>query len=369
MPLPTSGPARHVSVARHPIRTQPRRNSSSAGPWFGLILLAVAGSAASGLWFMKTRAALPPPAPEAANVPTPPAVVEPAAATPSAVSEEMVRQAVAEAPLLAPEAARALLVETVRRGRLADDALGVALFVAGIGFQDLDRATLAELSELFSRCWNSRSAADQKRIQAYMRYARAGEALSPEAIAAGRALFVESIRVLPAESQRRLTSLFTRAVTTGIAHQLQAEERARLAALSPFPAAETQTPTPGSDTSGPATAYRRRGSAAAAIGPAAVVDGSSGEPRGADADEPSRDASAGRGESYWRSRAQGARSAVAAAEKRVRELEEKAARGGPLVPGPFPEACQAVAPSRGRHPAGTVLGPRSGNAPRCAVRL
>jgi hypothetical protein len=57
--------------------------------------------------------------------------------------------------------------------------------------------------------------------------------------------------------------------------------------------------------------------------------------------EPARASDAAANESYWRSRASQARSRVAAAESRVRELEGKAARGGPLAPGPLPPACQA----------------------------
>lgn len=41
----------------------------------------------------------------------------------------------------------------------------------------------------------------------------------------------------------------------------------------------------------------------------------------------------------------------------MRDLEEKARRGGPVVPGPLPAACQASAPTRGGRESGTVLGP------------
>jgi hypothetical protein len=157
-------------------------------------------------------------------------------------SPESAQQAIAEAPLLNPESALALLTEMARRGQEPGHALDSALFVASAGFAELDRATLGELGEAFARSWSARSTSEQARIQAYMRHAREGEPLSPEGIAEGRALFAEGVRSLPAGSQERLRTLFGNAVAAGIAHQQQAEERARVAALTPLPSAETPPP-------------------------------------------------------------------------------------------------------------------------------
>jgi hypothetical protein len=68
---------------------------------------------------------------------------------------------------------------------------------------------------------------------------------------------------------------------------------------------------------------RGRGAAIRAGASAPLGEGSAGE----------------RGEAYWRSRSQRARAAVSRAERRVAELEAKAASQGPVVPGPLPAAC------------------------------
>lgn len=358
MPVPHSGPPRRVTAPRRaPVRAPQRRTSSSAGPWLALLgLLAVAGSVAGGMWFLKTRTASPAPSPSAASLPAPPSgVAEPAEPTPAAVSPEQVRQAVAEAPLLAPGTAQALLTETARRGQIPGHALDNALYIAGIGFADLDRATLDELGELFARSWSARPARDQARILAYMQFARLGEPLSPEAVTAGRTLFVESVRALPAASQARLTAAFGKAVAAGIAHRQQAEERARVAELAPPPPQAHNLPQ--------AEQARAHAWGGAMTGESSLVEarGSSGSSVGYQSDE--RGAS-GQGEAYWRSRAAGARSAVESAEKRVRDLEQQATRGGPLVPGPLPPACQAGARPGGGE--GSVeLRDRSRNTVRC----
>jgi hypothetical protein len=263
----------------------------------------------------------------------------PAIPSPAVPSAEQVAQALAEAPVLAPDAARALLEDAARRGEAPGHALDVALYVASAGFADIDRATLDELSGLFAKSWRTRSAADQGRIQAYLRYARAGEPLSPEAAAKGRALFGEGVRSLPPAAQARLTALFGTAVTAGITHRQRAEERTRVAVLNPPPLAEAPAPT--AETSLQARAHASRWPAAEAGSGDGTLTAVTAESAGQDASEPGLTRSTGRGESYWRSRAASARSAVEAAEKNVRRLEEQASRGGPAVAGPLPAACQA----------------------------
>jgi hypothetical protein len=203
-------------------------------------LLVVAGCVGLGAWFMKSRPADPAPAPEAVSPEAPPAVV--AEPTPAVASVEAVQRAIAEAPLLTPESAQTLLTEMARRGQDPGHALDSALFVASVGFADLDRGTLGELGDAFARSWSSRSTSEQGRIHGYLRHAREGEPLSPEVIAEGRTLVAEGVRSLPAASQERLRALFAKAVAAGITHQQQAEERARVAALTPLPSAETPSP-------------------------------------------------------------------------------------------------------------------------------
>jgi hypothetical protein len=189
---------------------------------------------------MKRRPAHPAPAPEAASLEAPPAVV--AEPTPAVASPESAQRAMAEAPVLTEESAAALLGEMARRGQDPGHALDGALFVASAGFADLDRATLGELGERFAKSWSGRSASEQRLIEAYMRHAREGEPLSLEAIAAGRTLFAEGVRAMPAASRERLRALFAEAVRAGIAHWQRAEERAQEASLTPLPSEETPTP-------------------------------------------------------------------------------------------------------------------------------
>jgi hypothetical protein len=279
-------------------------------------------------------------APASSRAVSPVAVETPSAApAPVALTEGQVQRVVADAPLLTPAAARALLEEDARRGQARTHALDRALFVASVGFADLDRPTLDELGALISRSWSTRSAADQGRIQAYLQYVRAGEPLSPEAADTGRALLVESVARLSPPSRARLTALFEKAVSAGIAHQRQAEERGRRAAAEPLPATDASFPPVDEDAPEPADLDRRAG--AGPSGPTAAPMAAA-EARGDDA----RDRRGPASETYWRSRAASARAAVAAAEKRVHDLEEQAARGGPVAPGPLPAACQA----------GTVVG-------------
>ena len=230
---------------------------------------------ALGAWYMKRRPAYPAPAPEAASQEAPPAVA--AKPTPAVANLEPVQRAMKEAPVLTPESARALLTEMARRGQGPGYALDSALLVASVGFADLDRATLAELGDYSARSWSARSASEQSRIQAYMRHLREGEPLSSEAIAEGRALFAEGVRALPAASQGRLTALFARALDAGIAHQQQAEERARAAALTPLVLAETssraQRETPPPSTQARADASRWPGRSAR--NPVEAADGPS----------------------------------------------------------------------------------------------
>lgn len=242
MPVPPSVPVRRAQAARRPpVRARPRSSSSSAGRWIALLgLLTVATSVAVGTWFTNRRRADPAPTPEAPSQEALPAAV--AELTPSLASPESVPRAMAEAPLLTSESALALLTEMARRGQHLGHALDGALFVASAGFADLDRATLGALGEGFAKSWSGRSASERDRIQAYMRHARHGEPLSPNDIDEGRALFTQGVRALPAASQERLRALFAKAVAAGIAHQQQAEERARLAALTPLPPAETPSP-------------------------------------------------------------------------------------------------------------------------------
>ena len=356
MPHPQSGPPRRGPVPRRaPARPRPRPRRSSSGRL--AVVLVVAGIVtASGvaLWLVKGRVNLAASAPaQLGDTAVLPAddVAAPAEPTGAAVTEEQVRQAVAAAPLLTSEAARVLLTEQARRGQATTHALDGALAVASVGFADLDRGTLDELGQLFRGTWGHRSDAQVGRIQAYLQYARAGEPLSPQSVAAGRALIVEGVRALPAAAQGRLGVLFEKAVAAGIAHQQQAEERARVAAAMPLLPVEAPLLSPSAETSRQQASFAGGWPEPVAAGTAVAV--TSSEPvRGGYASDPRGAESAAKSESYWRSRAASARSALAAAEKRVRDLEEQAARGGLVVPGPIGVACQA----------GTFIGQRAPTA-------
>jgi hypothetical protein len=353
MPATPAGPKRRVPTAhRQPPRLQPRRRPApSTGRWPVVIaVVALCAAAIAGWWFVK-----PGPAPGQSPAQRPLSAASPSPtlvdAAPLAVTEEQLRRALAEAPLLAPAAARALLTESARRGQHPPHALDHALFVASEGFPDLDRRTLDELGELFSKAWGARPASDQRLIQAYMQFARTGEPHAPEALARGRELVGGSVRSLPPAAQGRLAALFARAVAAGIAHRQQAEERARVAALVPVPVFEAP----------PVTADRAQTFAQATPSPslesAAPPGSGAGTIGESDSFMASERASRERSEGYWRSRAARARSAVAAAEKRVKDLEEEAARAGPVVPGPTLPACQAGVSPRSLESGGPRIDP------------
>jgi hypothetical protein len=101
--------------------------------------------------------------------------------------------------------------------------------------------------------------------------------------------------------------------------------RDRLGALNPPPTFEPPPPA----SRPPAAGAREAPVVASSV--AAVV------PEATDRE----DSPPARGEDYWRSRAASVLSALEAAEKRVKYLEERGARASPLVPGPTLAACQA----------------------------
>lgn len=335
---------RPPTARRSPVDVRAHRRRRSASPWWvGACFLAAAGAGA-GLWWRHARGVSPGPAAADAPVVAAPVTVDSAGAlapsavpAPSGPSAEQIDAAVAEGAVLTREAAEALLGEAARRGESAEHPLDSALYVASLGFGDMDRATLDELGELMTRSWKTRPAGDQGLIHAYMRHARQGEPLSPDAIDAGRALFVAGVRGLPAASQARIKTLFAKAVAAGIGQRARAEDRTRVAALTPLPPPEgppspaPRPVTPSSPT--PAPGY--------SSGPVGSAAGATGEEYGG-----GRQSASGGGESYWRSRAQAARAAVAAAESRVRALEAEAARLGPVRPGALPQACQEVTSRR-----------------------
>jgi hypothetical protein len=263
---------------------------------------------------------------------------EPAAPAPPGPSAEQVDDAVARAPVLGRDAVQALLSEAARRGETIEQPLDSALHIASLGFADIDRATLAELGRLLTQSWATRSAGDRARIQAYVRNAREGEPLSPDAIDAGRRLFVAGVRSLPAASQARLTALLGTAVAAGIAHRIDAEERSRVAALTPLTPAELPPP-PSAQASAQSGAAPGAGSRSSPIG---GVAGSTGV-----TNQVATGSDRGRGETYWRSRAERARAAVVTAESRLQQLEAEAARLGPVRPGALPAPCQKLT---GRRP-------------------
>jgi hypothetical protein len=239
---------------------------------------------------------------------------------------------------LTPKAAHALWRDARRRRARVDQPLDTALYVAGLGFTNMDRATLDELSGLFALVWTGRPPAERDRILEYVRYARTGDVESPMEVEAGRQLFREAIHSLAPVSRARLRQLLEVAIVVGLQSLQQAEERGRAAALNP-PTFEERPSSEATDDAGgfsrrPETKRRR----ATAAGPGAT-----------DLTLARARAERKRKETHWRRRAAAARAAVAAAEARVRELEERARRLGPYTPGPDVPACQTgVAPVMGR---------------------
>ena len=272
----------------------------------------VAASVGVGVWFMKARPADPASPPEVASQKLLSSVItEP---TPAVANVDSARRAMEEAPVLTEESAAALLTEMARRGLGNERMLDSALFVASTGLADLDRATLGELGERVAKSWGARSASEQRLIQAYMRHAREGESLSPEVIAAGRTLFAEGVRALPAASQERLRALFAKAIQAGIAHQLRAEESAQVASLTPLPSAETPSAEPAEQ------AERPRSSARAT---ADADDRRSESPESAPPGASDWDRLNAKNQ-HWRQRYQSAKATVDRLEAEVAKLEEDA---------------------------------------------
>ena len=309
-------------------RARPKPPSRATSRGAVVLTLIAASAAASGWWYLarQSPAGVSGPA-EAAGEPRPSPL--PAVTTAGAVSDAQVQQALSEAPLFAPDAARALLTEALRQGRPPQHALDLALYTASLGFADLDRAKLDELGSLFAVSWSKRSAADQARIQVYLGHARSGEPLAPEAIANGRELMTASVRSLPGSAQARLGLLFGEAIQAGIAHQARAEEGALAAASLPPPDDATPfiepggLPEPTPETAG-VGADGSSGSYGAAV---AETEGTyASEASGAE------DRSRADDESYWRSRARAARAAVDNAEREVRRLESSVGVVAPAAP-------------------------------------
>ena len=298
--------------------TRRRSTSSAVGPWIALSgLLVVAASVGVGVWFMKARPADPASPPEVASQKLLSSVItEP---TPAVANVDSARRAMEEAPVLTEESAAALLTEMARRGLGNERMLDSALFVASTGLADLDRATLGELGERVAKSWGARSASEQRLIQAYMRHAREGEPLSPEVIAAGRTLFAEGVRALPAASQERLRALFAKAIQAGIAHQLRAEESAQVASLTPLPSAET--PSAEAPSAEPAEQAERPRSSARAT--ADADDRRSESPESAAPGASDWDRLNAKNQ-HWRQRYQSAKATVDRLEAEVAKLEEDA---------------------------------------------
>ena len=251
----------------------------------------------------------------------------PAPSEPEVGVQAQIEDVMTRAPFITRQAARALLEGARGRGVGLGDPLDAALFAASSGFKGMDRITLDELSALVAQALEAHPADERRQIQEYLDYARVGGSLSADRADAGRTLFAEGVRSLPSPSRHRLAKLFGMAVVVGLHRREEAEERARLAALTPIPLPESSalggeggSPVPGTGGS----------SVSARTNPRRRNTGTDQEER-----RPST-----RGEAYWRSRAASARAAIDQAKSRVRELEERARRLGPYTPGPKLPACQ-----------------------------
>jgi hypothetical protein len=194
----------------------------------------------------------------------------------------------------------------------------------------MDRATLDELSGLFAQLWSGRPQAERDRILEYVRYARTGDLPSSSEVDAGRQLFQEATQSLSPASRDRLRQLMEMAIAVGVHSRQQAEERGRVAALSPPTLGEQSSREAADDTRTPFSQPDAKTGTSAPATRSSATDAMVARAR----------AERKREERYWRGRAAAARRAVEAAEARVRELEERARRLGPYTPLPDGPACQ-----------------------------
>jgi len=275
---------------------EPRRLAASV-----VVLALVAGAAAVVLVRLRTS---PPPSPREEP---PPVLAASTPAAPEPAPEDTVALLVAAAPELTPQSARALLEGTSAAGRDVTTLSRVSLLEALAGFERLTPDQLRELSGLFAKAYGHLESADRAELESYLQGIRGGRTgTAPQEGRARRLLNTAIVALSPAERQR-LQALYAGAITASLAAKKETARRAR--EPPPVVAAESARPF----TPPPASAAD-----ASAGGRTAVARGSSSSS--------SLDTAAtrGRGEAYWRSRAQQLRAAVARLERTVADLDAKA---------------------------------------------
>lgn len=290
----------------------PRRAATRPRSRVPLVLGLVAGvGAALALGFVLLRARATPPTAITAPPPAAPAVSVaasvPVPTPPPAIDDEgaAVQKLAATYPELTTAGAAALLRDVRERGLSELVLAHRGLVAASDGFAVLSEAERSELGRLFDRIFASTDGAEGGLLRRYVAAVRAGD-LDAALGEKGRARLTAAVNGLPGEQRTRLQALLEKSMVAGLSNRRDAELRTQRALLLP-------PPPPAQPAAMPA---RPAGSSE----PPSHGLSSGRTP----APEPGF-ASQAQGESYWRSRAQEARSRVTRAEKSVAELEKEAA--------------------------------------------
>jgi hypothetical protein len=243
----------------------------------------------------------PPPPSEPAPVVT----ASTAVAAPVPTPENTVALLLAAAPELTPQSARTLLDATSAAGQDATTLARVSLLEAMAGFARLTPDQLRELNGLFAKAYDHLASADRADVESYLQGVRGGRPGTTAAEARARRLLNGAILALSPSDRERLQALYGAAITASLAAKRETARRA--AEPPPVVSAEAAPPFP-----------PRSSAPAAATGRTAAASGASSSSSLDSA--PTR----GRGEAYWRNRAQQLRAAVARLERTVADLDAKA---------------------------------------------
>jgi hypothetical protein len=248
---------------------------------------------------------------------------------PKKARELVVSAAIAHSAFLTRSGAEALVEDQVRRGQAVGDLEEAGLLSALNGFSVLPPARALEVGDSLRQVYAILSNDQGSRLESLLGQIRTGTAQS-EHVAEAVALLNEGASRLPPPMRARLQAQFEGAVMTSVSMRAEAAKHPDQGLV---PGAYPMAP-PRAPVRAPVVAGDPRG-AAPARREAPEASGGGG----------SRD---DRGEAYWRGRANAARAAVEAAQRRVTDLEQRAARFGPIHPGPITAPCQSGVQTGGR---------------------
>jgi hypothetical protein len=277
-----------------------------------------------GIFAGVTCRALPPPEPAASAPAAQPSSRPPDTPPPDPrkARELAVSAAVEHSAFLTRAGAEALVADQERRGQAVGDLEEAGLLSAINGFSVLPPARAREVGDSLGEVYARMSNDQRSRLESLFGQIRSGTA-QPEHVAEAVTLLNEGASRLPAPMRARLQAQFEGAMKTSVSMRAEA-------AMHP-----DQGPVPG--------AYPTASLRAPARAPAVAGDPRGAAPARREAPEASGTGGSrdDRGEAYWRGRATAARAAVDAAQRRVADLEQRAARFGPIHPGPITAPCQA----------------------------